>query len=241
MIFRPINIELELKKERQKNLETGDLLLDEAMKILSESINRDQEIINVIREGYVSSNFIKISEDKIDNSKVFSEKEISKIASKYRLRLLDSKNIKGEIPYQALVEVRKFENQHNITLTNFKVFVPLSFLTGTEDFSRPILMVPIGNDNYYIIYKWGGDLEWYRSLLFYPFRNLSTMLVSVITLTSIITLLIPTNWLVRSELLLDNIHYYRGLFFVSCFVWISVIALYIGLVANKGFGKNYAD
>ena len=41
----------------------------------------------------------------------------------------------------------------------------------------PILFIPIGNNYYYLIHKWGEEFNYLRKLLVLPFKNIDNLTI----------------------------------------------------------------
>ena len=57
----------------------------------------------------------------------------------------------------------------------------------------PLLFVPIGQDRYYLVHKWGTDLSIARRMMGWPFRSARHLAVVVLALAAMIGLLVPTH------------------------------------------------
>ena len=53
-----------------------------------------------------------------------------------------------------------------------------SVLFRLEKKDDPLLFVPLGNEYYYLIHKWGNDLHPFRKALMWPFKNIWNLLLS---------------------------------------------------------------
>ena len=92
----------------------------------------------------------------------------------------------------AFSEISKLESSHNTILSNFKIMAPskLFRLKNTDD---PLLFVPLGNNYFYLVHKWGNDLHPYRKLLMWPFKNLWNMICFLLLLSLGLTYITPTS------------------------------------------------
>ena len=57
----------------------------------------------------------------------------------------------------------------------------------------PLLFLPLGDQHYYLVHKWGGDLHPLRKLIVWPFRNFKTLLTCVAGLALFIVACIPSS------------------------------------------------
>jgi hypothetical protein len=230
-MFTPVNI---LEKLREEELSSP---LDAAQKILAAENNKDNEILSRIRTSTGKS----VSEETI-NAEVFSLNTIQKICEDYRLRFLPSKYYKGEIPYEALIRIKEIERTNGTPIKDFMMIAPADLFDLKDEYEDPVLLAPLGDGKFLFIHKWGSDLKWYRKLLYFPIRNFETYLVTLLTLTLMLTFIIPSSWLVRDAgLYNDSAFYYRMMFFGSCITWLFVISFYYGFVSRKNFSRSDWD
>ena len=109
--------------------------------------------------------------DQLETDKIFHLVQIKKVCIDYRLRFLDIKYFKGNIPQEAVQKITQLEKDHRTTLDGFKIMAPsvLFRLKKTDD---PLLFVPLGNDYFYLIHKWGDDMSFFRKAWAWPFKNI---------------------------------------------------------------------
>ena len=83
--------------------------------------------------------------DRLATERIYHLDTIRDICIDYRLRFLDLKYFKNDLPQEAFDKIAALETEHNTTLTGFKVKAPskLFRLKNTDD---PLLFVPLGND-----------------------------------------------------------------------------------------------
>ena len=109
--------------------------------------------------------------DKLATANIFHIDNIKNTCIDYRLRFLDLKYFKNDLPQEAFDKIARLEAVHGTTLSGFKIMAPskLFRLKNTDD---PLLFVPIGNDYFYLIHQWGDDLSPFRKLFMWPFKNI---------------------------------------------------------------------
>jgi hypothetical protein len=129
----------------------------------------------------------------LDATRIFDKASIRAMCVKYRLRFLDAGLFKGELPAQAIHAVRQLERQAGEPLRSFKVMAPAERFRLTDSEVDPLLFVPLGEDRYYLVHKWGKDLRWYRSLLGWPFRSPVQLGAMVLAVALVLTCLMPTK------------------------------------------------
>jgi len=72
------------------------------------------------------------------------------------------------------------------------VMAPSSRFKLCDSEVDPLLFVPLGNDWYYLVHKWGNDLSRWRSIYTWPVRNVATLSITVLVLAMVLALFIPT-------------------------------------------------
>ena len=126
--------------------------------------------------------------DKMKTRNIFHKDTIKKICVRYRLRFLDSNLFKGEYPKNITKIIGKIERNHNTTLSNFMIMAP-SKLFKIKSPDDPILFVPIGNDYYYLIHKWGEEFNYLRKLMVLPFKNIDNLTIFSVLVSVLFALL----------------------------------------------------
>lgn len=167
--------------------------------------------------------------DKLAAANIFHIDNIKNTCIDYRLRFLDLKYFKNDLPQEAFDKIARLEAVHGTTLSGFKIMAPskLFRLKNTDD---PLLFVPIGNDYFYLIHQWGDDLSPFRKLFMWPFKNIWNLLVLIMGISWIATSLTPmaifsktTSWST----------YWMVYFFM--FKAIASIVLFYGFALGKNF------
>ncbi|WP_339653760.1 hypothetical protein [uncultured Maribacter sp.] len=165
----------------------------------------------------------------LDNSRIYHINDIKKICIDYRLRFLDAKYFKGEIPAEALSKIKNLEKEHDLKLKGFKIIAP-SKLFKLEDKDDPLLFAPIGNGYHYLIHQWGNDLHPLRKMLMWPFKGMVNLAILVLILSFLATLLIPDGLFSKSnsttEFLIINF------FMFKC---IASVVIFYGFALGKNF------
>ena len=227
-MFPKTNLQHQLNKAKFKTTSNEDIL-KQVESIFKDIDVQNEEILNTIGSGN-SFDFNAFNIDLLESSQIFHIDQIEKICVDYRLRFLDSKYFKGDLPYEAISKIKTLEEEHDINLKGFKIMAP-SKLFKLENADDPLLFAPIGNNYYYLIYKWGNDLSPYRKLLMWPFKTFENFMIFVLFTSLICTALVPSGFFMSE----NN----RGsefiLLFLFMFKWIGGIAIYYGFAKGKNF------
>ncbi|TBW28401.1 hypothetical protein [Gramella sp. KN1008] len=224
------NIEHQLLKVRNKSL-SEEKILDEIALIFRETEEKDKQVIKEIENGtQVEKN--DFNPEVIDTDRIFHLNQIYRICIEYRLRFLESKYFKGEIPYEALIRIKELESQHNTSLKGFRIVAPSS-LFKLENADDPLLFAPIGNDYYYLIHKWGNDLHPFRKLIMWPFRTLENFVLLLIVASFLTALLVPDGLFSPEH---STTEFFIVFFFI--FKWFAGLAIFYGFKMGKNFNTE---
>jgi len=167
--------------------------------------------------------------DKLSTNKIYHIDQIKKVAIDYRLRFLDLKYFKNKLPEEATAAIQELEKTHDTKLGAFKIMAP-SVLFRLEKTDDPLLFVPLGNNYYYLVHKWGNDLHPFRKLLMWPFKNIWNLLFAVLGISWVFTEITPMGLFTKSP---DASAYWMLLFFM--FKAIASVVLYFGFALGKNF------
>jgi len=227
MILPKTDIENKLLHLKNKSIQEATIL-KEVRLILEEDLKTENEISNRLTKTNLPANN-QFDFDLLQKDKIYHINQIKKICTDYRLRFLDSKYFKGEIPQSAISKIKHLEREHNITLGGFKMMAP-SKLFKLEDKDDPLLFAPIGNGYYYLIHKWGNDLHPLRKLLVWPFKGMVNLTVTTLIISYFATFLVPEGLFSKSG---SNAQFWILFFFM--FKTIGAIVIYYAFAQGKNF------
>ena len=168
--MKKVNLFEELIKERSKQITSEELKT--AIKNIWSKDDQIKKSLN--QKNDEKFNVLKL--DKMKTKNIFHQETIKKICVRYRLRFLDSNLYKGDYPKNITKIIGDLENKHDTKLNNFMIMAP-SKLFKIKSPDDPILFVPIGNNYYYLIHKWGEEFNYIRKLLVLPFKNIDNLIV----------------------------------------------------------------
>lgn len=227
--MKNVNLELELKTIRDKE-KNSDLLLQVEKILLEDEISRN-EISNTLSLKNEEATKNALAFDFLKTENIYHINHIEKICVDYRLRFLDSSLFKNSIPEEAISKIKNLEKEHNTKLSGFKIVAP-SKAFHLLNYDDPLLFIPIGNDYYYLIHKWGDEFNWYRKLLVWPIKNISTFTTTSVLISLIVALLVPENNLSKSVPLAPLI------VFLFAFKSIVAVFVYYFFMAGKNFNEE---
>ena len=229
MLRERTNLESELKKYRSKESNEIDFL-NEVKAFLSNDDNLRDAIKQKIK-GVSSTKHNNFDFDLLETDKIYHIQQIKDICVDYRLRFLDSSYFRNDIPEEAVSKIKYLEKDHNINLEGFKIMAP-SKLFQLKNYDDPLLFAPIGNDYYYLIHKWGNDINPFRKIAVRPFRNFNSLLLFLFAISALIAYVTPGNLFGPGN---------EDIFKVVCCLFIfkslSAIALYFCFWQGKNFNE----
>lgn len=218
-MFNPVNLKTQLIRER----ESGQSILDSVEEILSQAKLQDEEVIQRIYEERGQSQPAELLDEE-DARNLFGIHEIRTICIRYRLRFLDSRHFRPELPYEAVSKVKALEKKYGVTFAKFKILAPDKVFDLQEVNTDPMLFAQLNDNKYLLIHQWGKDLSWFRKWLYYPVRSIYTYFNSVAVLAVLVAFSFPFEWLCveRSQelgfRLWLSVHSFIALFFFILFL-----------------------
>jgi hypothetical protein len=233
MLLKKTNIESELSRLRSKTT-SEENILESVAQILKEDSQKDESILETLSNGK-SSKENNFDFDLLETQNIYHLNTIKSICIDYRLRFLDTKLFKGEIPYVAISKIKALEKAHNAELKGFKIVAP-SKLFKLENADDPLLFAPIGNGYYYLIHKWGNDLNPLRKWLMLPFKNFENLVALTLIVSFIATFLVPEGLFSKQNTAAE---FWMIFFFM--FKFIGAIVIYYTFASGKNFNNAIWD
>ncbi|MGB5497343.1 MAG: hypothetical protein WBM77_00255 [Maribacter sp.] len=205
---------------------------------IREEINRifmaEEEHANSIGQQIKKGNSCEINKidfDLLASERIYHLHHIKKICIDYRLRFLDSRYFKGDIPKEAISKIKQLEKENGTNLKGFKIVAP-SKLFKLKDKNDPLLFVPLGNDYFYFIHKWGNDLHPLRKALMWPFKNIVNLAWVVFALSYFVTLMFPLGLFTNT-----TSGYEFWILFFFMFKSLVAVVIFYGVAKGKNFSN----
>lgn len=187
MVGKP-NLE---KRLRQKAIRVNQESAWRALRETWASMEREEAVLSdAISTPFAAQKIPGLNCDKLKPENIFHLSEIKSICITYRLRFLDSHLFKGKIPPEALLKAANLAREHKTNLQNFKILAPGKQFQ-LDDANDPMLFIPLGGELYYLIHKWGADLNRWRKLWVYPLQNTMPMFWTINALSLLFAALFP--------------------------------------------------
>ena len=216
--MKKVNLFEELLRERNKQISSNELksLIKDIWDKEDFKKNRIAKSLNEKN----NENFNKMKFEEMETKNIFHKDTIKSICVQYRLRFLDSNLFKGDYPNNITKVISDIEKKHETTLSNFMIMAP-SKLFKIKSPDDPILFVPLGNDYYYLIHKWGEEFNHLRKLLVLPFKNIDNLTVFSILVSVFFALvgklLMPS--LTSSEVFILFLFLVKGFIFIFFYMF----------------------
>jgi len=232
-MFQNINIQHQLLKLRHKAQQDGDSLVLEANRILNNELFAEKHILeNLIQ---YNKSFELIDEEEVDREMIFSLTEIKNLCVIHRLKFLDSKHYKTDIPYEAILKIKDVNRDYHKDLRYFKILsVPESFnKVGNQE---SLLFAKTNHGSYFLIHKWGNTLKWKRKYKYWHLQQFENLFIALLVLTLCITLLLPT-----SLITLDHKAEYWSGYRAAAFFHLLIFNVGVTAYVSFAFGKNFSS
>lgn len=227
MKLEKTNIRRALNRVKSKESDSIDILEE-----IKNIIEADEKHKKRIEKDLCNSNPKTANQfdfDLLATENIYHLDHIRKICTDYRLRFLDSKYFKGDIPPKAISKIQQLEKEHKTVLSGFKIVAP-SKLFKLKDKDDPLLFVPLGNDYFYFIHKWGNDLHPMRKAFMWPFKNIVNLIFTVFIVSYLTTLLVPLDLFTKTS---TGFEFWLLFFFM--FKWMAAVVLFYGFAKGKNF------
>ncbi len=231
-MFEKVNLEVELNKQRETYRRTeGDEVVSEFKSMFEADWERDGRLRSAMRTENIS--FELPGPEGLDEERIYNLESIRTICIKYRLRFLGTNLFRGEIPQPALTQIKRTENQLDISLESFMIVAPAKMFR-LEDANRdPLLFAPLSDGRFYLLARWGNDLSWHRALRAWPVRSPLHLAATVVVIAAIISLFLPTEWLSTRQL--GYFNFFRLLAFAINFTILGGLISYFWFVLYQKF------
>jgi hypothetical protein len=229
MEFGRTNLWKELQQESNYEMES---FLSSVKEVLIEEVVKTSSISENIKASK-GKGFDAIDIDEVDEKRLFSIEDIKSIAIKYRLRFLPSHLLKEEVPLQAVTDISKHQVLHRTTITNSFILAPKAKFILSDCDSDPLLFSRIGENHFYLVAQWGGDISTWRKILFWPMRNVKNAVTTIVCIALFFALVAPDQVLLSGTE--ARVWPLRIMFFIQCLFITASIATMITFMRARNF------
>ncbi len=228
-----INIQNELEKAREKHRHVHESLMKQVNAALQKGVSADQYLLQRL-ESSPKPGIWLVDRSKLDKNKVFSIDDIKAVCIKYRLRFLDSKYFRMEnLPYDALYAIRELEKESDSEIRQTKIAAASGYFKLQDSNKDPLLFAQLDEHNYYLVFKWGKELGWYKKWLAYPMRNAGALFLTMLGIGIPFAFILPYFFWRHSE----EIVYYQRLFFAAVTMYSVFMLVFAGFTFHKRFSR----
>lgn len=168
--MKKINLYEELVTSRIPERTPEEELIIKEKEALDKMDSDDAKVLSKLGMSHdvvTSSKVINEREQRIkgyDRRYVFHIDEISRLCINYGLRFLPSEKFKGNLPTGIGKAILDFEEKYsfNVNRTNSMIAAPKESFILSEKPKDPLLFVKLSKTHYYLLFKWGEDISWWR-------------------------------------------------------------------------------
>ncbi len=232
-MFTPVDIQKELIKTKQKHEEAHNLLLKQVNAALKKGQQVDEYIMKKLRSAPKPGRW-DVDPELLDKNKIFSIDDIREVCIAYRLRFLDTRYYKmEELPYDAVIAIKELEQKTGSEIKATKIAAPAGFFRLEDSNKDPMLFARIDNTNYYLIHKWGKDIAWYKKILVFPLRSVTTLFMTMVGFGLPLALFLPYLFWHTP----DDVIYYQRLMLSVVVIYTLFTMVFGGFTFYKKFSK----
>lgn len=228
-MLKPVDLHKELLKVRRKEIKKVAVLSWVNSVLENVTTKHDQihtDLKNSIEEEQNNFDF-----SKLDTDRIFYISQIRKICIDFRLKFLSTSRFKGEYPVETISKISELEKEHDIELKGYKIAAP-SILFKLKKADDPLLFAPMGNGFYYLIDRWGNDMNIFRKIKYWPAKNIENLLVTLF-LTSLLLASLTHQFFFREA---SSVTYFIVLFMFYVKGTIG-LAIFYGVAIGKNFSE----
>jgi len=224
----------ELNYLRNKTRKGEDTLVSEAKKILKQDLFAEKKILENLK--LYRTSFEVLDEEDLDSDEVFTLAEIKNIAVRYRLKFLDSGFFKPPIPRECNLKREYLNEKFQKEIKDFSVLAPYENFTDVNAQNQSVVFVKTNYDNYYLVYSWGKTLKENRKLKFLALRNFETLVITIVLITLIIAVSLPTRLIT-----LDHKATYWSGYRAAAFFHLLIFNFGVTVYFTFAFAKNFSS
>jgi len=220
---------LEVLRQAERRISPEDRLIQDVNEILDKDYRRELNLKKAVEIGQGEPT----DSAGLQQERIFSKDAIREVAIRYRLRFLESDLFKADIPAEAFSEMRRFADTTGNHAPMCKILAPAKKFRLNDGDTDPMLFAQLSDGSYYLIHKWGKDFSAVRRLVALPFSSFPAVLITILTLTFLLALSVPTSWVNTSP----NVEFWNS-YRVALIPWMFLIISAAGAFAWFTFNWN---
>lgn len=233
-MFRRPDIQQQLSRFRQEQNEAGEGLVSEAEQILADDLFTEARILEHL--GRYNRAAELLDEAELDSALIFSPAEIKKVCIKYRLKFLESRQYKPEMPYEAALRIKSLNGRYFKNIKELRIMAPAEAFTERTNRQESVLFAGTHYGNYYLIQRWGNPLPWYRPARYWHMRHFENLFFSVIVFALLVTLALPTGLIT-----LDGQAEYWSGYRAAAFFHLLIFFMGVTAYVTFAFARNFSS
>ncbi|HEY0977065.1 MAG TPA: hypothetical protein VGE21_06300 [Flavobacteriales bacterium] len=121
--------------------------------------------------------------------------DIKALCVGHRLRFLEACHYKGVVPNQAVHALRRLEKVTGKPLRSFRILAPTSAFRRSGARGHNWLLIPLGEQRFYIVHDWGPSNMAWRTLRYWPLRSPLHLLAGALVLATMLAAGVPGTWI----------------------------------------------
>jgi len=235
-MFGKIDIDTQLRKIRKEQRKEEDQLLAKAQQILRDDLFSEEKVLKNLKQ--YNQLIDVVNEDEAEADRIFTTSEIKELATKYRLKFLESRFYKEDFPYEAIIRIKEINSSQGKDLKLFRVLATPELFLGKNPKSQCSLFAKTNYDNYYLLHRWGNEkISEKRKWLYWPLRSFETLMFSIILFTLCLTLSLPTD-LITLDNQAEYWSGYRGAAFFHLLIFDTAVTVYFAFAFSLNFSNT---
>ncbi len=224
--------ELEIAEEQVQSTD----LLREAQEIFKAEESREAAIRFRLGKELNSS---QPKLERLSGERYFSTAAIKSICIKHRLRFLESKLFKGDIPQEAILQIKRLEEKQGSEFKAFKVIAPSERFRLKDSTKDPILLAQTENDDFLYIHQWGNDMKWYQRLLYFPLSNIQNLAITAFVVAFLASMIMPSDAIPEYYARTSALSFvFRAIIFFTISGLLFTLSLILGVLLEKEFSED---
>lgn len=232
-MFDQVNLEKVLRKVREERESTlqEEATLNGFKSLFTSEWEREKRLHATLGKGVTAAELLP--PQGLDKDRIYALEDIREMCITYRLRFLSTKHFNKAFPREALHEAKKAEAQTGQEIKAFMIAAPSEMFQLEDCNTDPLLFAPLSNGQFYLVHKWGGDLSLFRKFIYWPFRKLTNLALTILGISLALSALIPTSAFTSFDL--GYFNFYRMAFFVWNVAFMAGITSYFWFVTHQKF------
>jgi hypothetical protein len=233
-MFGDLNLTSELIRLRKASRQEEDQIVSEVKKILHEDLFTEKKILENL--PLYRRSFLVLDEEDLRQDKIFTLQEIKQVAVLYRLKFLDSSFFKPELPFEVGLKTEELNKRFHKDIGTYKVLSHYENFKNSTARHQAMVFVETNYGNYYLLHSWGKTLKMSRRLQFLPLRSFESLILSVVFITLVLALSLPTG-----VITLDSKAEYWSGYRAAAFFHLLIFNFGVTVYFTFTFAKNFSN